>query len=102
VIAEGTVVVWHDEDGWGVVECDGTPGGCFVHHSALAVPGFRALAVGQAVRLEVEPADQDGYRFRAVRVWPRDEEPVDPPVGDGPSSAYRSTLTVTWDDGPRR
>jgi CspA family cold shock protein len=100
VVADGTVVVWHDEDGWGVVECAETPGGCFIHFSAVAVPGVRALAVGQAVHLEHERADQDGYRFRAVRAWPRGVEPHDPAVDEGPSSAYRSTLTVTWDDEP--
>jgi CspA family cold shock protein len=93
------VAVWHDEDGWGVVECAETPGGCFTHFSAVAVPGYRSLAVGQAVRLEYERADQDGYRFRAVRAWPRDAEPFDPPTS-GPSGAYRSTLTITWDDEP--
>jgi cold shock protein len=100
VAAQGTVLVWHDEDGWGVVESAETPGGCFTHYNAVALPGFRGLAVGQAVYLEYERADQDGYRFRAVRAWPRGAEPFDTPVVGGPSSAYRSTLTVTFDDEP--
>ena len=102
MVAEGTVVVWHDEAGWGVVECAETPGGCWTHYSALAIPGYRSLEPGQAVHLEHEPADQDGYHFRATRVRPRDAAPAGPPTADNPSIAYRSTLTVTRDDEPDR
>ncbi|MCO1655805.1 hypothetical protein [Pseudonocardia humida] len=67
----------------------------------IGVPGHRSLAVGQAVHLEYERAEQDGYRFRAVRAWPPGAEPVDPTAG-GSSSAYRSSLTVARDDEPDR
>jgi cold shock protein len=93
---EGVVRAWHEAEGWGVVECAQAPGGCWVHFSAVAVPGFRTLSVGQAVELEVEAAEQDGYAFRAVRVWPRGMQPHEPP-GEGPSTAYRSTLSISFD-----
>lgn len=52
--------------------------------------------------MDWETAEQDGYAFRTVRTWPADEQPVDPvsPTGDPNSSAYSSSLTITWDDGP--
>lgn len=31
----GTVRVWHTEEGWGVVDCPDTPGGCWVQFSHL-------------------------------------------------------------------
>ena len=68
----GTAAVvreWHADEGWGVVDADETPGGCWVHFSVVVMDGFRFLTVGQRVDLDWESAqDQDGYRFRATRV----------------------------------
>ncbi len=95
----GTVRIWSNE-GWGVVDSDRTPGGCWVHLSAVAVAGYRVLTPGARVQLEWEPAiDQDGFRFRAVRTWPVGADPVDTPPSP-PSDAYRSTLTITVDPAP--
>lgn len=100
VATGGTVQAWHDDQGWGVVESPETPGGCWVHFSAVAVAGDRSLTPGQPVRLEWLPArDQDGYRFVAVRVWPDGTEPVDLTPGE-PGDAYRSTLTISFDRPP--
>ena len=93
----GTVRVWHDEEGWGVVDSLETPGGCWVHVSQVALPGHVTLRPGQQVELDHEPAEQDGHAYRALRVWPAGAEPVDRPVGP-PSAAYRSTLALTFDD----
>lgn len=95
----GVVREWHDEEGWGVVDSPATPGGCWAHFSAVAVDGYRTLTAGQRVELEHEAADQDGFAHRAVRVWPRGARPVDQP-DDPPGSAYRSRLTIEFDDGP--
>jgi cold shock protein len=99
VAVEGVVREWSDEHGWGVVDAAETPGGCWVHFSMVAVHGFRALRPGQAVELEFERLDflQDGHPFRAVRVWPAGERPAEPEPPGPPSSAYRSTLTITFD-----
>ena len=70
VAVEGVVREWHPDQGWGVIDSAETAGGCWAHFSHLAVPGYRELATGQAVALEWEPADQDGYAYRATRVWP--------------------------------
>lgn len=96
VATTGTVRLWHDAEGWGVVDAEQTPGGCWVHFSAVAVAGYRSLSPGQAVVLEWEAADQDGFAHRAVRTWPAGSDPVDvaPSAGEG----YASGLTFTWDE----
>ena len=91
-----TVRVWHDEEGWDVVDSLETPGRCWTHFGQALVPGYRALRPGQQVQLDHEAACQDGCAYRAVQVWPVGDEPVDRPV-DPPSSAYTSTLTFDAD-----
>jgi cold shock protein len=94
----GTIRVWHIDDGWGVVDCAATPGGCWAHFSAAAVHGYRAFAAGQAVTLEWETPGQDGYQFRATSFWPEHQEPVrDDPGARASSGAYRSALTLSFD-----
>lgn len=95
----GQVRVWHDEEGWGVIDSEVTPGGCWAHFSSVLVPGHAALGPGQQVRFSFEAAEQDSYSFRAVEVWPADQTPVRTHHEvSGPSSAYHSTLTITFDD----
>ena len=68
---DATVREWRNEEGWGVLDSEQTPGGCFVHFSHIEVRGFRELVVGQRVSLVWEPVtNQDGYVFRAVKVIP--------------------------------
>jgi CspA family cold shock protein len=93
----GRVRVWHADEGWGVIDSAATPGGCWAHFSTVLVPGHRALRVDQRVTLEFEPARQDGYAFRALEVWPADQEPYRATTS-GPSDAYRSTLTIATGD----
>ncbi|WP_420121000.1 cold shock domain-containing protein [Nakamurella sp.] len=96
----GIVRVWHDEQGWGVIDSPATPGGCWAHFSAVAVAGDRSLAPGRAVMLEWDTTpDQDGYRFVATRTWPVGADPIDVTPGT-PGDAYRSTLTITVDRDP--
>ncbi|WP_405870694.1 cold-shock protein [Streptomyces sp. NBC_00005] len=71
-MTRATVREWHEEKDWGVLDSGETPGGCWAHFSAVEMPGFRTLAVGQDVAVEWEAAEQDGYRYRAVRVVPAD------------------------------
>lgn len=99
----GVVRSWDDEEGWGVIDSDVTPGGCWAHFSVVLVAGYKTLRTGQQVRFEFEAADQDGYSFRAVAAWPADRSPIrgEEPTS-GPTSAYRSTLTIAFDDGNDR
>ena len=98
----GTVREWHEEEGWGVVDSPVTPGGCWTHFSAVYGPGYRTLSAGQLVELEWEAAaQQDGYDYRAVRAHLRGHDPHPEPAVEGPTNAYRSSLTITSDtDGP--
>ena len=81
----GTVRVWHRDEGWGVIDSPETPGGCWAHFSHLwnDLPpdhrarevveisgGFREAFEGEHVDFEWEPANQDGYAFRAISVRP--------------------------------
>lgn len=80
--------VWHREEGWGVIDCPDTPGGCFVHFSDLwgdsipkLEPGeymtgeYREAFEGETVDFEYrrtsQPGGQDGYSFIAVFARPR-------------------------------
>ncbi|WP_432498775.1 S1 domain-containing protein [Kineococcus auxinigenes] len=94
---EAVVREWHSEEGWGVVDCPQTPGGCWAHFSHVAITGYRQLHAGQAVALEWEAGDQDGFAYRAVRLWPTDSDPVEP-LAEHDSGAYRSTLTLRFDE----
>lgn len=96
----GRVRFWKEEEGWGVIDCSETPGGCWAHFSVVAVEGYRALAAGQRVVLEWA-AHQDGFSYRAVRTWPADRPPsIDKADPGMPSPAYSSTLTITYDVDP--
>ncbi|OBA37794.1 cold-shock protein [Rhodococcus sp. 852002-51564_SCH6189132-a] len=65
----GTVREWNDEQGWGVIDSDQTPGGCWAHYSTIIGEGFRTVAVGATVVLDWEQVtDQDGYHYRATRI----------------------------------
>ena len=66
----GTVRLWIDDEGWGVIDSPQTPNGCWAHFGVLEMAGYRALTAGQAVEFTWEPAQQDGYDFRAVTVRP--------------------------------
>lgn len=59
--ARGSVLAWWREEGWGVIETDAAPGGCWAHFSSLDMDGCRTLRVGQHVTVDYDPAVQDGY-----------------------------------------
>ncbi len=97
-VADGTVRVWHDELGWGVLDAHETPGGCWAHFSQLVMPGYAALTPGQPVSFRYEEADQGGFSYRAVSVRPDGVDPSYVPDPPTDSEAYRSTLTITADE----
>jgi CspA family cold shock protein len=58
---------------------------------------YRRLAPAAQVDLDWERADQDGFAYRALRVWPAGQDPAERPAGDGePNDAYESALTIEW------
>ena len=92
----GTVRLWRDDDGWGVIDSAQTPGGCWTHSSVVQVPGYRTLTPGERVTLEWEAADQDGFAFRATLAYPVSQGgPIDD-TRIAPPEAFSSTVTVEW------
>jgi CspA family cold shock protein len=87
---------WDADEGWGVLDSSETPGGCWAHFSAAAMPGYVSFAPGQAVRLDWESPGQDGYPYRAVRFAPSDRAFTDRPT-PRPDKAYRSELALDFD-----
>ena len=101
MLSHGVVRQWRDDEGFGVIDSPDTPGGCWVSFSSIIMDGYRSLTAGEQVTFSHESAQQDGFAFRAVLVWPPGVEPGPaPPREDGePSAAYRSALTIRWSDG---
>jgi CspA family cold shock protein len=93
---------WHDDEGWGVLDSDVTPGGCWAHFSNLDMDGFRSAEPGQVVDFAYEAGWQDGFDFRASDVRLEGVPPATPRPPSPASGAYSSTLTVTFDDAPER
>jgi len=95
--SSGSVRSYDAVQGWGVIDGPDVPGGCWVHFSAIAVDGHRQLVAGQHVSFRAEAASQDGFPFRAVKVWTGDVEPAELPGEHFGSGSYRSTLSLTFD-----
>ena len=72
-VPSATVDWWSNEEGWGALAAPEVPEGIFVFFDVIEMEGYKTLSPGQQVQAIVEgplPFDQDGYRFRATRVWP--------------------------------
>ena len=82
-----------------MLDSEATPGGCLAHSSTLDVDGRATAKPGQRSVLVYEQANQDGYNWRAVRIRLHGVAaravPITPTMG--PTSAYRSSLAITWD-----
>jgi cold shock protein len=70
---DGMVVLWNDEEGWGVVASPSVNGEVWAHFSNIEMTGYRTLTPGQAVRFvyETPPGGMDGYPHCAMHVIPR-------------------------------
>ncbi|GAA0380753.1 cold shock domain-containing protein [Micromonospora gifhornensis] len=102
VAGSGVVRIYHGDEGWGVIDGAEVPGGCWVHFSAIAMNGYRQLAAGQGVSFIAEPMAQDGFAYRAVKVWTTETEPLDEQSESAQSRAYHSTMTLAFDEPPER
>jgi cold shock protein len=56
-LAEGTVKWFSNEKGYGFIEREGGED-VFVHHSKIAMEGYRSLTEGQRVQFDVEQGDK--------------------------------------------
>ena len=88
MISHGAVREWDENQGFGVIESDDTPGGCWVWHSSIVMDGLHVLTAGERVSFTYEAAAQDGYNYRAVLVWP-------PPVSSTIFTTHRSRTLLT-------
>jgi len=93
----GIVREWNAEEGWGVIDCPSAPGGCWTHFSHLDMEGYRVLDAGQEVDLTFDDRGQDGFLFRAISVVVPGVAPAVTSWFEGPSDAYRSRLTLHFD-----
>ena len=93
--ATGRVREWHREEGWGVIDSADTPGGCWAHFSMVRIDGYQELSAGAEVCFTFEEADQDGFAYRVVAVWPAGTTPTAEPAPDMDPSAYRGGLFTT-------
>ncbi|WP_432137063.1 MULTISPECIES: cold-shock protein [unclassified Streptomyces] len=98
-VLSGRVREWHEEEGWGVLVTPTLPDHhVWAHYSAVQAEGFRTLTDGQPVTFTVERAEQDGFDWRAVHVWP--SGPSQSPTESGGSAhgtGYSSRLDITFD-----
>lgn len=69
-MAQGIVKFFRAEKGWGAISSAELPPGAdaWVHFSVIEMDGYRALAAGDLVEFDYEPAQQDSFRFRATSV----------------------------------
>jgi CspA family cold shock protein len=54
--ATGRVRSWYAEEGWGVIDCDETPGGCWFQYSAI-----------ESAELFRGPSTSEGYHGALIR-----------------------------------
>ncbi|WP_254389509.1 cold-shock protein [Streptomyces sp. AC550_RSS872] len=94
-VLAGHVLSWHSEEGWGVLFSEALPDQAWAHFSAIQTEGFRELTAGQLVSFSAEEAEQDEYRWRAVRVWP--EADVRHPANGNDGPGYSSELDISFD-----
>ncbi|MET4922141.1 cold shock domain-containing protein [Streptomyces sp. PSRA5] len=92
----GRVRAWHEEDGWGVLDAANLLEDVWAHFSAVAGDDCVEPRAGQAVTFTVEEAEQDGYRRRAVTVWPEGAATPAATPATTPATASPTTSTVTW------
>lgn len=93
----GIVREWHGEEGWGVIDIEDAPGGCWTHISHLDMEGYRVLRAGQRVELTFDDRGQDGFAYRAIRVSVPGVPPAKRLGRRGPSDAYRSHVIIDFD-----
>jgi cold shock protein len=69
-VIRGTVKVWDDDEGCGVLVSSDAPGEVWAHFSHIEGEGFRALHAGDSVLFDhiAGPGGHDGYDYRATRV----------------------------------
>lgn len=94
----GIVREWRAGAGWGVIDSPETAGGCLVIFESIQTPGFKSLTPGETVDFEWITASQEGFTFRAERVWPGGITRDDNEQVDRSGDAYSSELLISFDE----
>ena len=95
-MAVGVVRAWHDDEGWGVLDSDETPGGCWAHFSSLSMSGYRRASTGDRVSFPHSQIAQDGFEYVAQEVK-IDGVPLAEPDAQPHGPSYMSRLTIEPD-----
>jgi CspA family cold shock protein len=83
--------------GWGVLDSEETPGGCWAHFSSVDMAGYRTAGPGQAVDFTYESVPQDGFDYRALTVRVRGVPGAESHAVEGGDLGYSSTLRIDLD-----
>jgi CspA family cold shock protein len=67
---DGSVILWNEEEGWGVLVSPDVDGTVWSHFSAIDTKAYASLTAGQAVTFTYETPGQDGHAHRALGVQP--------------------------------
>lgn len=70
--AKGSVKLWHDGEGWGVLTSADVPDDVWASFSAIEGSGWKNLNVGEQVEFRYRPTQskgsQDGYSYIAESI----------------------------------
>lgn len=64
----GTVKWFNDAKGYGFIARDGESTDIFVHHSAIAMQGYRSLVEGQRVEFTIEQGAKGLHAVNVTRI----------------------------------
>jgi cold shock protein len=96
-VTAGVVREWDPAGGWGVLDSEETPGGCWAHFSSVDMAGYRTARPGQPVDFTYERVPQDGFDYRALRVRIRGVPGAESHAVEGDGPGYSSTLRIDLD-----
>jgi cold shock protein len=67
-MAQGRVKWFNEKKGFGFIEVDDQEKDVFLHHSSIAMQGFRTLAEGQRVSFDIEqgPKGPSAVNVKAI------------------------------------
>lgn len=94
---DGIVREWSDDLGWGVIDSDLTPGGCWCHFSVIEMDGFHRLSAGQAVLFTYSEPGEHGLAYQATLVTLPGAARRQPALDVDDPQAACSNLVIQWD-----
>ncbi len=62
-MSTGVVASFDEDEGWGAITCDDTPGGCWFHYTQWPAHIAPDVGLGSVVSFGWIRVDQDGFRY---------------------------------------